>query len=159
MSRTIVIAAVLTVLVFGSCVQAQAPVPPEATALACQESVRIEGELDEPCWQRAQPITDFHVLGEEGETTRNTTAKLAYDQTWLYVGIACGHPALHAVKPQHLQHDGSVHSDESIEIFIDPGSNGNPYFHFKLNCANVQGHGHGERRACHRQRQERVAGG
>ncbi len=138
MTRTTVIAAVLTVFVFASWVEAQAPVPPEVTLLACQQPVGIDGELDEPCWQRAEPLTNFHVLGEEGETTQNTTAKLAYDQTWLYVGIACAHPALHAVEPAHLQHDGSVHSDESIEIFIDPGSNGNPYFHFKLNCANVK---------------------
>ena len=55
MSRTIVIAAVLTVLVFGSCVQAQAPVPPEVTILACQQPVRIDGELGRS--QEIEPLT------------------------------------------------------------------------------------------------------
>ncbi|MEA3399993.1 MAG: sugar-binding protein [Armatimonadota bacterium] len=137
MARTLALAVVmLTPLVH--CLAEEAPVPPEVTAVAARQPVRIDGRLDEPCWRRAQPMTDFHVLGEEGETAGNTTARVAYDDTWLYVGVNCAQPAIESVEPTHLSHDDAVHSDESIEIFIDPGANGTPYFHFKLNCANVK---------------------
>ena len=116
---------------------AQPPVP-EVTVTPCQAPVKVDGALNEECWQRAQALGDFHVLGAGNETADNTFAKVAYDQAFLYVGVRCLHAALAEVKPQHLQHDSAVHSDESIEVFVEPSGQGNPYFHYKLSCANVK---------------------
>ena len=138
MVRITTIAILLTACFVLPCLAQEPPAPPTVTAFATDQPVKIDGNLAEPCWHKAQPMTDFYVLGKVGERVRDTVAKVAHDSTWLYVGIACAHPALHAVKAQFLQHDGSVHTDESIEIFVDPAGNGNPYFHFKLNYVNVK---------------------
>ena len=47
---------------------AQPPVP-EVTATACPAPVKVDGLLSEECWQQAQALGDFHVLGQENETS------------------------------------------------------------------------------------------
>ena len=111
---------------------------PKAELKACDTPPRLDGVLDDVCWQAAAPFSGFVELKQEREATFSTTVKAAFDRTWLYFGIACAHPDVAAVKPAILEHNGAVHNDESVEIFLDPGTDGKLYCHFKLSIANVR---------------------
>ncbi|MBM4047607.1 MAG: hypothetical protein FJ279_21080, partial [Planctomycetes bacterium] len=137
MKRTLTLGFVLCGLMPLPCLAADTAKLPEVTVAACQAPVKVDGLLDEPCWQSARPLTDFRVLGLD-EIARDTTVRLTYDSAWLYVAVACEHPSPPALKPGNFDHDGAVHTDESVEVFIDPGTDGRCYFHLKLNCANVK---------------------
>ncbi|MEE2821413.1 MAG: DUF5916 domain-containing protein [Acidobacteriota bacterium] len=60
-------------------------------ALRIESEIVIDGEMDEPDWQRAQVATDFiqqePVMGEPG--SEPTEVRLLYDDTTLYIGIYC----------------------------------------------------------------------
>jgi len=138
MSQPALARALIVVSLSFSFLGAKEPTPPKARAVPSGQAVTIDARLDEPCWRRTRPFTDFYVLGRPDERSQNTVVKVAYDDAWLYFGVECGHPNMDRVEVRHFQHDGPVHTDESIEIFIDPGTHGECYFHFKLNCANVK---------------------
>ena len=59
--------------------------------LRLESEIVIDGELDEPDWQRAPLATDFiqqePIMGEPG--SERTEVRLLYDDTTLYVGIYC----------------------------------------------------------------------
>ncbi|MEE8348416.1 MAG: DUF5916 domain-containing protein [Acidobacteriota bacterium] len=59
--------------------------------LRIDSEIVIDGEMDEPAWQRAQPAADFiqqePVMGEPG--SEPTEVRLLYDETTLYIGIYC----------------------------------------------------------------------
>jgi len=135
MKQTVVLTSLLlAAFVTGLC----AAELPKATAVRSDSAVKLDGALDEPCWQSAKPVGAFHLLEGEGGAPVPTAVKIAYDRAWLYFGIVCEHPAPDRISPAVYEHDGQVHMDESVELFIDPGTKGKLYFHFKLNAANVK---------------------
>ena len=59
--------------------------------LRIESDIVIDGELDEPEWQRAQPADNFiqqePIMGNPG--SERTEVRLLYNDTTLYVGIYC----------------------------------------------------------------------
>ncbi len=59
--------------------------------LRIESEIVIDGELDEPEWQRVEPSTDFTqqepIMGEP--SSERTEVRLLYDDTYLYVGVYC----------------------------------------------------------------------
>ncbi len=116
---------------------AAAGAAPQTAIRACATPPVLDGALNDPCWRRAAPASDFYVL-PSGARSQDTTAKFAYDNTWLYIAVECQHAATRAAVQTIFAHDDSVHTDESIEVFFDPGTNGKLYFHFKLSMWGVK---------------------
>ena len=50
--------------------------------------VRIDGMLDEPCWQRAEPVPVCFLHDRSGEAVAPVpmTARYAWDEHYLYIG-------------------------------------------------------------------------
>jgi hypothetical protein len=61
---------------------------PQVTAVQRQGPIVLDGALDEPAWQQAQPATDFTQQDpHEGQpATQRTEVRIAYDEQALYVG-------------------------------------------------------------------------
>ncbi len=59
--------------------------------LRIDSEIVIDGEMDEPAWQRAETAKDFiqqePIMGEP--TSERTEVRLLYDDTNLYIGIYC----------------------------------------------------------------------
>ena len=114
---------------------------PGAEALKIDQAVTLDGTLAEPFWQSAKRFGGFHVWdrGDTGKVANDTVFRLAYDNTWLYVGVECGNPLQNYVlAPSVGDHDGPVHTDESVELFLTSDDRGKVYYHFKLSCFNVR---------------------
>jgi len=92
----------------------------------------INARLDEPAWQQAPPVGDFHFnRWKEGEKEQ-TIARLLWDDEHLYVAWLCRDRHISAfVTERH----GPVSNDDCVEIFLSP----NPdkltnYYTFEINA-------------------------
>src|SRR6188474_152018 len=58
------------------------------TAVRVTEAINLDGRLDEPVWQQAEPATDFfQKLPNNGAaSSERTEVRFAYDDDNLYVG-------------------------------------------------------------------------
>ena len=112
---------------------------PEAKVSVTNAEVTVDGKLTEPCWQRDADFADFKLLDSDKSATQQTEAWLARDDTWLYVGFKCHDPAADRIACRVTERDASVHQDESVEIFISPGTSGRTYYHFIVTATGLQG--------------------
>lgn len=118
---------------------AQPPAPDKVVnAYKTETAPEIDGRLDEPMWERAEKIDDFTLFGSKGNPSVNTEAWLATDGRHLYVAVRSHDPDLGSLVTHQGRRDGSVHNDDSVELFIDPGTQGRTYFHFVVNARNTQ---------------------
>jgi hypothetical protein len=92
----------------------------------------IDAKLDEPAWQRASSVGDFHFLPPQDSDKQQTVARLLWDDENLYVGYYCIDKRISAyVTERH----GPVSRDDCVEIFLSP----NPdkvrnYYTFEINA-------------------------
>ena len=106
----------------------------------CQRSVgilTIDGKLDEPAWQQAEPITHFVDISGEGfpKPRYQTTAKMLWDDNYLYVAAKLDDPHVWA---DLTERDAVVFYNNDFEVFIDPDGDGQNYFEIEVNAlANV----------------------
>ena len=93
----------------------------------------VDGKLDEPSWQAAEPI--HLVLTETGAAPRfPTTAKMLWDDHFLYVGFHCIDSDVWATVTEH---DGPMYEEEVVEVFIDANRDGISYVELEVNPLNV----------------------
>ncbi len=105
----------------------------------CQIAPIIDGKLDDRCWREIKPINKFYDYYNKGKVSNDAKMKMTFDNSWLFLGMENIHPDPGKLKEKVKNHDGSLHTDESVELFFDPGTGGKCYFHFVLNSANVKG--------------------
>ncbi|MBT3374018.1 MAG: hypothetical protein HN742_30455 [Lentisphaerae bacterium] len=106
------------------------------TVPECAEPPVLDGVLPDPVWQSATRVDTLYLLNSD-TPTRNTTVYLARNDKWLYVGLHCRNPNMKHVSQLVCEHDGAVHIDESVEVFIRPDAAVDDYYHFMLNFANA----------------------
>ncbi len=116
---------------------AELPPLPEISISACEMPPKLDGVLDDACWKTAAMVEKLNVYRKD-ETTDAVAFKLAFDNQWLYIAAQIRHPMPERIKPKVLEQDGGVTQDDSLEIFIDPGTDGRLYYHYMLNAANVR---------------------
>ncbi len=67
------------------------PIPPRTSAYRISQTIKIDGNLDEPEWQSAQPIKQlFQIQPNQGELmTQPSEVRILYDEKNLYFGFTC----------------------------------------------------------------------
>ena len=98
----------------------------------------IDGLLREPLWKKAASYGDFALFKGKGKRVADTTFRLACDDAWLYLGVDCRNPDMAALQPIVKGHDWGACRDESVELFLDPGTDGRVYLHYMLSFANAR---------------------
>ncbi len=111
-------------------------VPPALEAMRCPQPPLVDGILTDACWQTQAMITNLHVFQAPGKT-RPVRAWVAKDDAWLYFAADIPHPNPQHVKRTVVKHNGPVTADDSLEIFLDPGTDGVFYLQYMLNSLNV----------------------
>ncbi|HEV3119106.1 MAG TPA: carbohydrate-binding family 9-like protein [Gemmataceae bacterium] len=97
--------------------------------------IQLDGKLDEPAWQNAQPIKDFAVYWENRKPKTATTARLLWDDKYLYFGAEMEDTDLYAdVK----EHNGMCWFNDVFEMFFRPDERELAYYEFQVNAANTQ---------------------
>lgn len=100
--------------------------------------LKLDGNLDEPCWREAKIADRFFSSEGVGKSVSGgqTSFSILYDEKRLYVGIKCDVlPDAKQLKATHLKRDLEVLLDDCVEIFIDSVYDKKTYFHFAVNSA------------------------
>lgn len=97
----------------------------------------VDGKLDDAAWSRALRLENFRVFRTDSAPEDRTTVFLVEDGRWFYVGFRCEDTKAKDIAAAVPDRDASVHADDSIEVFLDPGSGRKRYLHFLMNAAGI----------------------
>lgn len=110
---------------------------PEVEAPRISSAPVIDGKLDDPMWSHALRFSLlYNNLGKFPQ--QPTDVYLAYDERNLYIGYQSYEPDMDEMKATVTERDGSVFSDDSLEVFLFPGAESGDYYHFALNTAGTK---------------------
>lgn len=107
-----------------------------AVAAHAAGTVRIDGVLDEPAWEAAQPLATLTDRFLTRPVRRSTTFRLCYDETHWYVSALCLQPGAMEVVTAAREHDSATYSEDAVEIFLQPPGQEH-YYHLAINMAGV----------------------
>ncbi len=99
-------------------------------------SLKIDGKLNEPAWQKArwtQPFVD--IRGKHGPKPRfETRVKMLWDEKFFYVAAQLQEPDVWATLKKR---DSVIFHDNDFEVFIDPDGDTHDYYEFEINALNT----------------------
>jgi hypothetical protein len=107
-----------------------------AYKLSPEQSILIDGKLDDEAWQQV-PWTPYFqdIEGYKKPTPRyKTYAKIRYDNQFLYIGAWLEEPNLVATLKQR---DSVIYHDNDFEVFMNPSGNVHMYQEYEMNAFNT----------------------
>jgi len=104
------------------------------------ESIKLDGFLNESAWEKAPEAGDFiQFQPERGEPASiKTIAKILYDDTFLYVGFICFDPQAGKIAASITKRDAELCSDDSVLIFLDTFFDRRSCYFFMTNLLGTQ---------------------
>jgi hypothetical protein len=97
--------------------------PPIVYAAETQGPISVDGRLNEPAWQTAQPITDFfrQEPRQGGRYLYHTDVRILFDKRHLYFGVFCKDSVgKKGVRVQDLRRDFEYGENDIFFIQLDP---------------------------------------
>lgn len=118
-------------------------------ATRIHEKLKIDGNLNEPAWQKANTINDFVMFrpNEGGTPTQRTEVKIIYDNSALYVGAILYDSAPDSILRELGLRDGADPSSGSgfgdinadfFQIAFDPYNKRQDAYYFGVYASGVQ---------------------
>jgi hypothetical protein len=124
-------------------VQAQEPatnIPKSVQAVKVDTAPVVDGYLDEPMWQLAEPITDFHQIrpGNGTPPTERTEVYLVYTEDALYIGARMYDSEPHLIAAPTIRHNQGLGSDDRLVVILDPFNTRRVGYRFETNLNGVR---------------------
>ncbi|HKW90204.1 MAG TPA: DUF5916 domain-containing protein [Candidatus Acidoferrales bacterium] len=115
----------------------------EALAVRAAQEPRLDGTLDDPLWQQAKIINDFHQQEpNEGEpATERTEVRILYTRKAVFFGIHCYDSQPSRIVATELRRDASQDLDDHFEILIDSNHDSRDGYVFEINPLGTQADG------------------
>ena len=114
---------------------ARAPPPPDTIHIRRSSSaINIDGVASEPGWLGAPWSPEFQQAEGCGESLGKATAKMIWDDTYLYLFVSITDPD---ILSEFTKHDESLWKADDVEIFIDADSNKRTYVELQVNPNNA----------------------
>ena len=129
-------------LLTGGAVQAQqqaAETPGRRTLVAVRlpedESITLDGRLEEPVWQRAQPATDFTQQDPDygGIPTERTEVRIVFDGQRFYMGVSCFDSEPDKLLGNTMKRDEFLAADDRFMWVIDTFLDARTGYFFEMN--------------------------
>ncbi len=114
-----------------------------AVRLAADESIALDGSLDEPAWRRA-PAADGFVQQDPDNgapATEPTEVRVLFDRHRLYLGIICHDSAPDRLLGNQMQRDQAFDADDRFRWVLDPYLDGRTGYFFEINPSGAMGDG------------------
>jgi len=112
--------------------------PPVVRTAECRRAtgaIQIDGKIGEPAWLNAETLTNFAVYWQNRKPKTATTARLLWDDDYLYFAADMEDTDLYAdVK----EHNAMTWTNDVFELFFKPAENRLTYYEFQVNAANTQ---------------------
>ena len=107
----------------------------KATRIEAAEAPVIDGDLSDPVWQKAEPITEFYQTDPNAgqPATERTDVRFLYDANNLYVYIYAydRHPEL--IRGTSKNRDGNFGGDDTVRVYLDPLNTRRNGYQFVIN--------------------------
>ena len=113
---------------------------PSVTAVRTDESIKIDGVLDEAIWESILPITEFvQRLPQDGaDPTEKSQMQIAYNDQYLYFGFTFYDSEPEKVRATILNRGGWIHRDDKLEIALDTYHDKRNAYLFEMNPLGTQ---------------------
>jgi hypothetical protein len=107
------------------------------------ESISVDGRLDEPAWQRTQPATDFRQQDpvNGAPATERTEVRVMFDRDRLFMGVICYDSTPDGIIGNQMQRDQPITSDDRFMWTFDTHLDGRTGYFFEVNPAGAMGDG------------------
>jgi Domain of unknown function (DUF5916)/Carbohydrate family 9 binding domain-like len=107
----------------------------KAVVTRATSPIAVDGVLDEPAWEAAEPIGDLRQREpHEGEqATEPTEIKLLYDNQNLYIGVMCFDSDARQIIGTQMSRDADLSADDRVEILIDSFRDRHNAYYFATN--------------------------
>ena len=127
-----------TLFIVPTNAQTQEDVIRELKAYYTDNPVKLDGVMNEPSWENANPATDFiqRELTEGAPATERTEVKILYDNDNIYIGIMCYDSEPEKIIHNELRVDGRLNSDDNFSIILDTYNDKRGGYYF---CTNPNG--------------------
>ena len=115
----------------------------QALRLAAGERIVLDGNLDEPAWQRAQVLDRFWEVfpRDNVEAPVRTELRIAYDGHALYAAIHAYDPDLTQLRAPFARRDNVLADQDMLVLFVDPVGNRKFAHFFRVNPRGSVGDG------------------
>lgn len=96
---------------------------------------RLDGRLDDACWQRAAWATGFVRNDTGAPASAETAAGVCWNERGLYIAFRCKEPDMAGLKATVTNRDGQAWLDDCVEVYIDADADRQPedYDHYVVN--------------------------
>ncbi len=94
---------------------------------------RIDGRLNDACWQDAAQTTGFMLHTRRQPASEQTTVYVTYDRRTLYVAFECLESRMDLLAARIKDRDGQIFKDDVVEVFVDPNRDRFTYYQFAAN--------------------------
>jgi hypothetical protein len=112
--------------------------PPVVRLAECRwtaDPIKIDAEINEPAWQKAQVLQDFAVFWLKRKARTATKARLLWDDRYLYFAAEMEDSDLYG---QVKDHNGMTWHDDVFELFFKPDADKLAYYEFQVNVLNTR---------------------
>jgi len=120
-----------------SCLQAfgQQNEKPGINSTVAQQSIRVDGHLDEQDWLNADSIASLRMIEpvQDGEPTFQTTIKVLTSQKNIYVGIMCYDNDPSEIVAFSKARDSELEDEDYLKIIFDTYKDGRNGYIFAIN--------------------------
>lgn len=104
---------------------------PQYTVHRADGDIQIDGRLDEPAWGNAATFEKFTFPWWKNGNQEQTTARMLWDDQFLYVSYQCDDAWVSAVQAER---DSPVYQDDCVELFTAPNRmRPQNYFNIEMN--------------------------
>lgn len=98
---------------------AQAKKPPTVSCVRITQPPRIDGALDDACWQQASHCTGFRRTDKDLPPTEPTEAYICCDNENIYVAYRCHDSKPAQIKSVQRKRDGAIWTDDYVDVGFD----------------------------------------
>lgn len=109
------------------------PARPEYTCYRAAQPIVIDGVLDDPPW-RGAPAVELVLADSGGTPKQRTTARLLWDDDYLYVAFHCEDRDIWGITTER---DQDIYNQEVVEVFIDADADGRGYVEIEVSPLNA----------------------
>ena len=127
---------VLLTLAVIAAINLNAEASKEIKPLFTQETIEIDGHLNEEPWAKTQVIDDFtQQFPDEGQpTAERTEVRMLYDAEKLYIGFECSDSQPEKIVANEMRRDGRLWQNDNVYIMLDTYGDKRQCFFFRTNA-------------------------
>ena len=139
MKKKLAVGCTFFLWIFGLC-QPAAPNLRTIEAVVTDSPPKIDGTLNDLCWQMAAQTGDFIQYGPSPvePATQTTKVFVTFDRNRLYVGFECIKDDMNRLAANSTRRDSRFFSDDYVEVFLDTFLDKRNCYAFALNPLGTQ---------------------